>query len=267
MNYALGFLAISLAAADAGLSETEFAKHHSVLPIVLGVIELLATLLILWNTRRARSCKWHGRSIDYRFLAELFRTMNYLAPLGCSPPPWHVATQYSAHNPRRTWIDWLFQSLVRQAQPLLPGFESARHVRFDDDYLKDCLKRVIDDWIPSQLYHHKNNADTMGTMDGRIERWVRWTFRFTLLAVLAHIIVGVCRERLGPYFGNDVESIGHWLGFFATILPAFALLANAFRSQAEARRLYERSDSMAESSARTCGTTGIWRTWSRRKGA
>lgn len=241
-NYLAGFFAILLAVTAALLASLPHGINRWV-SLALAFTEFVTISLILVNTKQANRGAWHRKSIDYRFLAELFRTMNYLAPLGCSTPQSHVWIQYAAHNPRQTWMHWLFRSVLRQAPSVVPGFDSVREVRFDQKRVTACLERVILDWIPRQLEHHEVNANNMARIFKFIELGGRWIFFATLIFVGLHIVLDLLLICFGTHLAEKLQP---WLVFLAAVLPAAVLAANGFRYQAECRRLWERSQSMAE---------------------
>jgi hypothetical protein len=243
LNYFVGFSAILIAALSHALYD---AIRLNWLIASLGGLELVAISFILWNTHRAHHGEWHECSIDYRFLAELFRTMNYLAPLGCGEPRAHGWMQYAGYNPQQTWMYWLFRSVVRQAPAVLPAFASTRELRFDQYYVDDCLGRITKDWIPSQHLHHQRTAAAMGRIFDLIEWAGRKLFIAALLAVAVHFAIDVSQlASQEEWLKRYDEAFEPWLAFLATVLPAAVLAANGFRFQAESRRTRQRSMSMA----------------------
>src|SRR5262249_15633651 len=90
LKYLLGFMAIFLATFGSALSATFVANGNSSRSIVisssgivLGLAEIFVVAFILINTHQANRKFWHEKSIDYRFLAEMFRVLTYVTPLGC----------------------------------------------------------------------------------------------------------------------------------------------------------------------------------------
>ena len=237
LNYLLSFLTILLAGV------------HLESPLGAAIktgTELGFICLIILNTRQARKADWQSRSIDYRFLAEMLRAMDFLAPLGISTPGTQLPAQWAAHDPRKSWMKWLFAALVRQSPmaSVPPGNNNAapQVKRLCAAHVQTALRSIQDEWIKPQRVHHRNNARRMGRLFERIEWFGRWAFVGALLAVLAALVMESYNAVAGGHGGHG------WLfslSVLAVGLPALVVSLNGFRFQAECRRLRERSKAMS----------------------
>src|SRR5262249_46082748 len=118
-NYFLGWLAVLAAAIALGLLALMGREDAPLWSgITLGALELTAIVGIILNVRQAHKEDWQLKAINYRYLAEMLRQMDFLAPLGCSTPSSRAPIQWAAHDPRQTWMSWLFRAVVREAPPI-----------------------------------------------------------------------------------------------------------------------------------------------------
>lgn len=211
--YVLAAAAVTVAAAQA-----LFWPDHP--RVVLIEVALMAALLgILWFGRRQR---WHAKWIDYRFLAERFRSALFLALAGLETlplrPPRHLSLAYSSKD----WMVAAFSSIWAQIPRVsrsFPPFEP--------------LKRfVLQAWIEDQLIYHK---ETMKRHGGRHRRLVyvgNLLFAITFVAALLHSM------HLGPHWLHNL------LAFVAIVFPAVGGALGALRTHREYLRNTSRSSEM-----------------------
>jgi hypothetical protein len=222
---------------------------------VLALFELGCVGVILWNTRKANFHGWHARSVNYRFLTDVLRPMRYLGRLACATPLSRLPAVYEEKSPRQSWMMWLFRAVIRAAPPLPDP--SAKEFHFTQAHLDRCRSDVTDcdctleqreqlhqgGWLSEQEDYHNRNKKRMLKAHHRIESLSFFLFLFVAIAIIVHIYL-LAREILG---GEE----GTWGTFFAGFailvslwVPALALFLNGLRTQAECRRVGERSQMM-----------------------
>lgn len=185
---------------------------------VAAVLVLLA-ILLLWRLGHRR--RWHARWIDDRLLAELFRQLRYLAPLGEAPafsrPPAHSV----AGDPRTTWMGWHLRAVTRELGLV--------HARITPAYLDACRCLIRDGLIGGQLDYHTRS----GRMNEHLEQHLRLLGLGTFLGTLVAVLVSFVRHAL-------------WLTLLEAVLPALGAAFGAVRSQGELERLAQRSHAMRD---------------------
>jgi hypothetical protein len=169
----------------------------------------------------ASSGKWHERWINYRMLAEQFRVLDFLVPLGQTVPLFRPPVFW--HDPgRHAWVSWYFRACLRQQ-----GLPS---VCITPEYLRqrrDDLLVVAEGQV---AYHRAKHEST--------HRFHRYTgnagiflFGLTAVACVAHF------QHLGPPF---------YLGASTAALPALAAALEGLQAQAEWQRISDRSERMSK---------------------
>lgn len=231
LNYMLAFLATVLATLGLVM---ESAKAP------LFALEFSIICFVLANTRQAHTGRWHEKAIDFRFLVEMLRAMNYLARLGCATPCPRLPAQYALYNPGRTWMNWLFRCLVRQSPAVVNPGQKTCATHFEKSYVKNCVDLLVNHWVFGQRQHHQGNSKQMGRIDQGIEFVGKWAYVAVVLAVALHGTLFVS----GDHFSDMAHAVSRWLAFAAVVVPAWVVSLNGFVSQAECRRLHERSHDM-----------------------
>lgn len=243
LNHALAWLAVLFA--SLGLLVLVLSGHEekpSSLGMLLGLAELVVILATLRNVWLSRHEQWHEKSIDFRYLAELLRQMDFLAPLGCATPSSRPPVQYAGNDPRQSWMSWLFRALVRAAPPVLTHDGQWPRKTFTEAYAQSAVASVRREWIWAQRLHHRNNWVRLGAIHSTIEFWSKFFFYFVLGSVAVHfgLDLGALVFHVEVSHGLVASCI-----VLAVVLPAAAITLIGFRNQAEVRRLSERSRNMA----------------------
>jgi hypothetical protein len=231
LNYTLGVGAVIVALLGhlAGL----FNLPHS---IELGfvVAEFIAILVIISLLFLLGQQRWHYRSVDCRYLAEQFRVLCYIYPLGLAPPHPRLPAHHVHHDVQKSWMEWLLRGIFRQHRRSqgIVGSEEVETQR----------KRMID-WVYSQIRYHERNARRMELIEGRLHKLI-WSSLFViLLACCAHFGLKSLYEK-----SPDTEkALGWWLTALAAGLPALSAACHAIATQGEFERLAERGKAMSES--------------------
>ena len=216
-NYTLGLCAVFFALL--GYADEERATGW--LWSELAAILLVLILVVLLVKRR-----WHYRSVDCRYLAEQFRVMCYIYPVGLTAPPLRLAAHHLYTDVQRSWMEWRLRALLRQ-QPLPSAhWTASASARY---YLD-----VIDGFVEGQrIYHSRNEVG--------LEKTVKH------LEVLGWTFVGIAALACILHFGFHGPPVGPWLTLCAAGFPAAAATCHAIATQAEFRRLSERSGAMQKS--------------------
>ena len=191
-------------------------------PIILvsEIVLMLAVLGIIWTGKRQR---WHEKWIDYRFLAERFRTALFMAvadvDVGILKPPRHLSPAYSPKD----WMVAAFSSVWR-LKPPVPASDSSTF---------EGMKRfVCEAWIEDQIRYHE------GTSQRHLVRHQRMT---TASYILFGLTIGVVLVRVlnvGPQFMKTA------FAFMAVIFPALAASITAVRTHRDYLRNSMRSAEM-----------------------
>jgi len=192
------------------------------LPALIEAALIGAALAIVWLGHKQR---WHAKWIDYRFLAERFRSALFLAfaraEVAAPRPPRHLSLSYSSQD----WMIAAFMSfwsrLSRPGHAAGPDFSSLRSF-------------ILEAWIDDQIEYHRNTSRRHGRRNARLARIGAGLLGLTLAAALGHFI------GLG---GRFVERI---LPAIAIISPALAAALAAVRTHREYLRNSLRSREMAQ---------------------
>jgi hypothetical protein len=243
LNYLLGWLAVLLSSAALAILALEREGEAALWPVAaLGILELLVIIMIIKNVKDAHQNNWQLKAINYRYLAEMLRQMDFLAPLACSTPSSRAPMQWAAHDPRQTWMSWLFRAVVRESPPAATADGSCIPKPFSLTDPRQTLSLVIDSWVGGQIEHHAGNAERMASTYETIEFWGKIFFFIVGGLVLLHIGLD-CVPQFHSWRSSHFVGVGCLL--LGIILPAAVVTLNGFRYQAECRRLKERSENMA----------------------
>jgi hypothetical protein len=180
-----------------------------------------AALALVWFGHKKR---WHTKWIDYRFLAERFRSALFLAfaraDVAAPRPPRHLSLSYSSQD----WMINAFMSfwsrLPRPGPAAGPEFSSLRSF-------------ILEAWIDDQVRYHQSTSLRHGRRNTRLARAGGVLLGLTLAAVLGHFI---------GWGGEFVERV--LLGL-AIVFPAVAAALAAVRTHREYLRNSLRSREMA----------------------
>lgn len=220
-SYSLGVLAVFLA-----LLAYAHPLHFAIRQFEIDVWaagELIAIAMVFRIVFSVRNQRLHYRSVDCRYLAEQFRVLCYLYPLGLTAPPLQLPA-HSQKQERKSWMEWRLRALLRQT-PMPSGAVS-------EDYLAGRHREVVEDWIRGQALYHKRNHKRMHCVETRLD----WC-----IGIFASLAATACVLH---FFIHD-KAITPWLTLCAAGLPAWAAACHAIATQGELRRLAERSEAMS----------------------
>ena len=218
--YLLGALAVLAALVPVGFAfEEHFGHDAHHLGTLFTVIELFLILTILLVNRVGTNPhgghsktsilgfrlnrRWHERWIEYRILAERFRYMEILYPIGINPLKDGAAKKSDLGE----WINAYFSMRLTQVQSELAIDRSAHKAR---------LKQVMQE----QATYHKENAHRCEHIYHRLHTVANWLFYGTLIACASHFI-----------WHNPILTLA--AGFFPALAAAMhGILANGEFSKA-----------------------------------
>ncbi len=217
-NYTLGVFAVLFA-----LLGNVDAEHETRAKVWL-VLELMAIAIIVVLVVSLRQRRWHFRSVDCRYLAEQFRILCYIYPLGLTAPPFRLPAHQMHSDVQKSWMEWRLRSLLRQ-RPLpelhLTLTEAGR-------YYKD----VVSSLLQGQMVYHERNQASLEKIEKRLD-------------LFGWISIGIAAAACGLHFFVEHSSlVARWLTLCAAGFPAAAAACHAIGSQGEFRRLAERSEAM-----------------------
>ena len=215
VNYTLGVCAVFLA-----LLNSVFGSNGWLIAELVAIAGVFS--LVTWVRRN----RWHSRTIDCRYLAEQFRILRYIFPLGLAAPHPLMPAHNQHADVRASWMDWRLRAILRQTP--VPS------VRVTPDYLQRCYRLVREEWVVDQIDYHRRNHLKLDTIDKRLH-WLLWA--------AASSAAAACILHLFIHGGW----LPRWLTLFAAGLPAAAGGFHAISAQGEFRRLSERSEAMCKS--------------------
>ena len=196
-------------------------------------IELLcigAILSVTWYGRRRR---WHDRWLDARVLAEQFRTWEFLAPIGQTPPTSRLPPYMKAKH--GDWTGWYFRARVREH-----GLTSAE---LTPEYLAEYQRQLLL-VVTGQAQHHRDKGEARRRTYELIEFSSTALFGLTGLFCFVHLIlpfVHLISPQLVQYENTVFLTT---LAALTAVLPAFGAALEGLQAQGEYQRLSERSEGM-----------------------
>jgi len=248
MNYRLGAAAVTCAALTVvGAAVTGLLHELEIVGVLqdlcheatigLSLLEVLCIIVMVAVFKAGNRGQWHDRSVDYRILAEQFRQMPFLAPLGLAtaytrPPP--QARQHG--DLTQTWMNWHFRAVLRNV--------SLADAVMRQDFLDDCHALLRDGWIEDQRHWHARRRTTYEKAYHHVEHWVTRLFIYTGLAALSHAVLELVLTEDASAAWPSVLAL---LTVCAIAFPALAAAGHGVLHQSEFERLMERFESMSAS--------------------
>lgn len=203
---------------------------------VLAGAELISIVLMFGLYQLGRRRRWHERWIDYRLVAEWLRHLQFLAPVGHTVPVYLPPAHHRLDDPTNTWVDWLFQAIVRAGS--LPG------ARFNAEYLEAARGLMVfrdpsrssadpQGMLCGQVVYHRDTAQRCKRIAQCLHGLILWVLLpSVVLAGLAHILI----------HGPTVERIATLV---ATFFPALGAAVEGILNQGEFERIERRSQAMS----------------------
>lgn len=211
-----------LATAAVALAATQlifFSGHPRIL--IAEVVFMVAVLLIIWLGHRQR---WHAKWLDYRFLAERFRSAMWIAlsniDVAALRPPRHLSLAYSPND----WMVAAFAS-VWSRRPRLQAAEPLSNEGF-----KDFLSEA---WLEDQIRYQDSSGRGHYQRHQIMYHASNALFGLTLLAAILHVTDFASR------------SLEQALALMVIAFPAIAASISAIRTHRDYLRKSMRSSEMA----------------------
>ena len=200
------------AAAVAMMIVAYFTHHDPSLWIVvpLGGLKIGILVFLLWLEHTANRQRWQEHAAEYRYMAELLRPMQWLAPLGAAVPAVEMPTQYATLDPIQGWMHWLFRAMARSVpcvcRPAAPGKDDLadlrddpagfrkddpaattrpRHVAFSTADADRALRDGATVWLESQRAYHWEAAQRHHQIENGLERLAKGLLIFVLASAVA----------------------------------------------------------------------------------
>jgi hypothetical protein len=214
---------------------------------IFGWAEVLVLLGIVTLYQRAVARRYHDRWIDYRSLAEEFRQLAFLWPLGRPLPVIELAGETEGEAPQFAWVGWYVRAVVRDLG-LCPGTWTPAHL----EKLRDVLATTF---IGSQISYHSRTAERFERVSTHLEQITVWTFVCALVIGLLHVSVfgqyAPVERALSASASPIVRSptwqvVAIFGAIMAIYLPALGAAVHGFLSQGDFRNLAHRSQRMCE---------------------
>jgi hypothetical protein len=193
------------------------------LPVILvsEIALMLAVLAIVWTGRRRR---WHDKWIDYRFLAERFRSALFMAAANIDVamlrPPRHLSLAYEPKN----WMVLAFTSIWSR-RPRRPAVDAA--------LFQGVKSFLCEAWVSDQIRFHDATQKRHNRRHRRMTAASYALFGLTIVVAMLHV------ARVGPHLLETV------FAFLAVVFPAIAATITAIRTHRDYLRTSMRSGEMA----------------------
>jgi hypothetical protein len=180
---------------------------------------MLAVLLVLWIGNRKL---WHEKWIDYRFLAERFRSALFMALAGVDvavlKPPRHLSLSYSP----KEWIVAAFTLVWRMKPKIVSKSASFEGVK----------QFLLEAWLKDQQKYYEKTSLHYNAKYKFMTVSTNILFSLTIVVAIFHII------NVGPH---SLETI---LALLATIFPAVAASLSSIKTHRDFLRVAVRSEEM-----------------------
>jgi hypothetical protein len=248
--FVLSYTLAGLAVAVAVVMILKGSEHGIALTATLCVLKVGILVALLLLERASRKLRLHEAAVDFRYLAELLRPMQWLSPAGVYPPAVDLPLHSASADLRRSWMAWLVRAAARSSPSMSANMEhQPAQIAMTRDVVASVLDRARKEWIYGQIVYHARNTARMEALGEGLERWAKVLLWTVLIAAIAACALELFAAM--PIVACVLESfaampVAAVLGAAAAILPAFiaALIGVAFQS--EAKRLAQRSEAMHE---------------------
>jgi hypothetical protein len=214
VKYGLAALAVAFAVAGLTPGQQEARRWPALeLAAILGI---LLCFLLAWKG------KWHERWLDYRLLAEQFRVLAFLQPLGETVPVFLPPKYWGVPTERHSCVRWYFRARLRES--------SLPRARVTSEYVAQRRTDVLD-VARGQLEYNRDKHNAVA----RTHRIIEWAglllFAITAVACIAHL----------KDWGQAAV-----LGALTATLPAFGAAMEGLLAQEEGKRIAGFAGAMAK---------------------
>jgi hypothetical protein len=168
---------------------------------------------------------WHERWLDYRLLAEQFRVLGFLEPLGETVPEFRPPKYWDVQPNRHSSVRWYFRARLREV-----GLPRAV---VEKTYVEKQIDNVLR--VAKEQLQYNENKHTRSKLLHHVMEWSGLgLFALTALACVAHL------GEWGPAFVLAA------LGALTATLPAFGAAFEGLQAQEEGRRIAGHAHAMSE---------------------
>jgi hypothetical protein len=242
---------IAQPATDPAKKSPDFAPWVFPVLLALAALKLWIVVFIFRSTHAAIHGEWNDRAVDYRYISERLRALNYLPLIGSFQPPAAAPAQYASRVVRQSAVDWLFDAIIRSVSPAhfakdaeIPRANATpipvKVLHIDP---ADSLDQIGKFWILSQAAYHCANETTMQRLSSFLERWGK-TLNIAVITVVGIdvlLVTAKLTHLIGEGWKGHSYVAGALLVFVAAVIPAAVAAFNGIRFQSECQRLAERS--------------------------
>ena len=207
---------------------------------ILGGLKIAIIVFLIVLEHVSHQARYQEQATDFRYLAELLRPMQWLAPLAMRVPAANLPAHLAPLDPRHGWTPWLVRAVTRTVPPVSvcgdgDASASPRKLTTDGGHIRATLERARSEWLQGQLLYHRNNAQRMHAVDEGLERLAKGLLWAVLL-----LATGALALKLF----TKLPTLPYLMGAGTAVLPAFIAALGGIMFQSEARRLHTRSDAM-----------------------
>jgi hypothetical protein len=234
--------------------------HHARASVWIGA-EIVALGIIFGNFVSARIWDWHGRALDYRFIAEYLRHMTVLAPLGRSAPLVRPAAHYRGHDPVDTWMGWYVRALDRD-QGMMEALsrDVPTVIRFDEAFVETIRTRLCRSWLLGQIEYYRRLEERYEGAVAAFRTLMGLLFVVIAAGVIAHLMhvtipANASAWREGAFLTIVVVALPAFLGALHGIAVQGELEKTADRAAHMSAYLAEVLDDMSQASGTRSGGT------------
>jgi hypothetical protein len=202
---------------------------------VYAVLELLTIILIAGLILRGKKQDFHQRWVDFRLLAERFRQLSVLAPIG-SQFTYELLPYDCQGDQTHVLVDWLIRAHNRA--------EGIPSVSFDIKY-KTQYRNFLLALLKNQAAYHHHNAERNEHIAHNLHR-LNYVFLFLIILFCSmHIVCGLFAHghSLPDWLCGLEMEIRYTIA--TAVLPAFGAAVAGILSQGEFERIAQRSEGMA----------------------
>jgi hypothetical protein len=154
------------------------ALFFPVLPRI-ALIEAVFIFIVLLTVWLGNRQKWHSRWIDYRFLAERFRSALFMAlanvDVSTLRPPRHLSLSYSSQDWMVSAFSFVWRQLPRSPKP-------------DPSVFEGLKKFSLNAWIDDQISYHRSTSRRHQRRHNRMAFTGNVLFGLTFIAVMLHVL-------------------------------------------------------------------------------
>jgi len=239
MSYLLAWMAVCAAVlAMAASIWTDGRPSHWFIG-VLCILKIALLIVLLRMEQIGHREKLQEAAADFRYLAELLRPVQWLAPIGTSPPAMEAPIHLAQYDPGRSWMLWLARAIGRSTPPVAArtedGWHYPREIVITREVADSALVRARMEWLTCQASYHFRTGRVMRALDEGLELLAKRLIVGVLAAaVLACLLVWL----------EEWHHVAVVASVVAAVVPALIAVIAGLRFQSEAKRLAMRSEAM-----------------------